>query len=492
MDQTDKTMPTRGPTLLVRVDGQTGVKRFAKTFRIGRAADNDLVILDKSVSQHHAEVTFEAGVWRIRDLESTNGTVVGGERIDEAEIESTLRVRLGHQGPGLNLELESRQAESHMKTAVPSDSTIRKRYVARRDPEHFGHHTAAVRRVFAHVQRRRAKRYIIALAVVSLVGAGAIAYSVHLQKEIERQKAAAEELFYTAKTLELEIGELELSTEERQSLRARRDELDQQYRDFIDELGIYSDRTPEEVRLIYRVAHRFGESEVNIPQEFVDEVRRYIERWKTTTRLDAAIARAQSNGYNQRIADIMLEHDLPPEFFYLALQESDFKLGAIGPETRFGIAKGMWQFMPGTAGDYGLRTGPLVGVGRPDPLDDRHDFEKSTRAAARYLRRLYHTDAQASGLLVAASYNWGQTRVLRLIRTMPQNPRERNFWQLLTQYRDRVPRETYDYVFSIVSAAVIGENPELFGFEFEVPFKRPEPITDDVAGAAVDALVDAP
>jgi hypothetical protein len=82
--------------------------------------------------------------------------------------------------------------------------------------------------------------------------------------------------------------------------------------------------------------------------------------------------------------------------------------------------------------------------------------------------------------------------VLRLIRTMPQNPRERNFWQLLTQYRDRVPRETYDYVFSIVSAAVIGENPELFGFEFEVPFKRPEPITDDVAGAAVDALVDAP
>jgi pSer/pThr/pTyr-binding forkhead associated (FHA) protein len=492
MDQTDKTLPTRGPTLLVRVDGQTGVKRFAKTFGIGRAADNDLVILDRSVSQHHAEVVFEGGGWRIRDLESTNGTVVGGERIDEAEIESTLRVRLGHQGPGLRLELESRASESQLKTAVPTDSTIRKRYLAPRDPEHFGHHTAAVRRVFARVQRRRAKRYIIALAVVSLVGGGAVAYSVHLQREIERQKAAAEELFYTAKALELEIGELELSAEERQSLRARRDELDQQYRDFIEELGIYSDQTPEEVRLIYRVAHRFGESEVNIPQAFVDEVTRYIERWKSTTRLDAAIARAESNGYSQRIADIMLEHDLPPEFFFLALQESDFKLEAVGPETRFGIAKGMWQFMPGTARDYGLRTGPLVGVGRPDPLDDRHDFEKATRAAASYLRRLYNTDAQASGLLVAASYNWGQTRVLRLIRTMPENPRERNFWQLLTLYRDRVPNETYDYVFSIVSAAVIGENPELFGFEFEVPFKRPEPITDEVAGVAVDALVDAP
>jgi hypothetical protein len=152
----------------------------------------------------------------------------------------------------------------------------------------------------------------------------------------------------------------------------------------------------------------------------------------------------------------------------------------------------MWQFLPGTGRDYGLRTGPLVGVGRPDPLDDRHDFEKATRAAARYLRRLYQTDAQASGLLVAASYNWGQTRVLRLIRTMPQNPRERNFWRLLTQYRDQIPNETYDYVFSIVSAAVIGENPELFGFGFDVPFKRPEPISDELAGAAVDAPVVAP
>lgn len=181
----------------------------------------------------------------------------------------------------------------------------------------------------------------------------------------------------------------------------------------------------------------------------------------------------------------MVEHDIPPEFFYLGLQESDFKLDAIGPETRFGIAKGMWQFVPGTARDYGLRTGPLVGVRRVDPLDERHDFEKSTLAAARYLRRLYTTDAQASGLLVIASYNWGQTRVLRLIRTMPENPRQRNFWQLLDKYRQEIPRETYDYVFSIVSAAVICERPELFGFDFAVPFERPQPIAP-VAAAAVD------
>jgi len=52
---------------------------------------------------------------------------------------------------------------------------------------------------------------------------------------------------------------------------------------------------------------------------------------------------------------------------------------------------------------------------------------------------------------------------------MPENPKERNFWKLLSQYREKIPQETYDYVFYIVSAAVIGENPNLFGFDFENP-----------------------
>jgi hypothetical protein len=88
------------------------------------------------------------------------------------------------------------------------------------------------------------------------------------------------------------------------------------------------------------------------------------------------------------------------------------------------------------------------------------------------------TDAQASGLLVMASYNWGENRVLKLIRSMPKNARERNFWQLISKYRSRIPDETYDYVFYIFSAAVIGENPRLFGYDFDNPI------------AAVDALAD--
>jgi hypothetical protein len=68
---------------------------------------------------------------------------------------------------------------------------------------------------------------------------------------------------------------------------------------------------------------------------------------------------------------------------------------------------------------------------------------------------------------VIAAYNWGHNRVRGLIQEMPENPRERNFWTLLQHYQ--IPAETYEYVLYIFAAAVIGENPELFGFGFKNP-----------------------
>jgi membrane-bound lytic murein transglycosylase D len=185
--------------------------------------------------------------------------------------------------------------------------------------------------------------------------------------------------------------------------------------------------------------------------------------------LSKAIQTARANGYTATIADDLLAQGLPPQFFYLALQESDFDPYTSGPVTKKGIAKGMWQFIPETAVKYGLHLGPLVDLRRPDPGDDRHHYEKATKAAAKYLKELYSTDAQASGFLVMACYNWGEDNVLPIVRSMPANPRDRNFWKLLSAHRDRIPQETYDYVFYIVSAAVIGEDPRLFGFNFDNP-----------------------
>jgi len=468
---------TAGPRVVeIKIVGGDAASRFFDSMRIGRATDNQLVIEDEAVSAYHAEVSLEDDAWWLHDLASTNGTIVAGKRIDRMRIDSPIRVRLGDDGPSLVI-IPDPAAPGSTRDTTPSD--LRESFFAERifgdvAPEDMGAHTAMMRTVVKKAHKKRVKHLKVALAVLAVLAAGASAYAYTQWKQILRQRAAAAELFYSIKSLELEVSKLQISAAERQTYRAQRDELEQRYRDYLEELGIYSDRTSPEDQVIYQVVHRFGESEVNVPRDFVREVHRFVDRWRRTDRLDSALARSRANNYGPRIAEAMLEQDLPPEFFYLALQESDLKIDAVGRPTRFGIAKGMWQFIPGTARDLGLRIGPLVGVRRSDPRDERHDFVKATNAAARYLRQIYTTDAQASGLLVIASYNWGQTNILRLIRSLPENPRDRNFWKLLSTYREQFPRETYYYVLSIVAAAVIGENPELFGFTFD----RPLPLTD--------------
>jgi len=466
-----------GFPLHVQVAGSERIWRFERSFSIGRSDENDVAIPDALVSQRHAEVVAADGEWRIRDLGSTNGTFIDGKPVQDAVIRPPVDIRFGYSGPILHLRLPSSAVAARETVAAPQPrgTAIAERYLGDHAPSDMGEQTAKIRRMVAEERRQRTRKYRFAVGILAVVAVATGGYGYWQHRQAVRQRAAAVELFYAAKALELEVSRLQLTAEERQSYRERRAEMERQYQEFVKALGIYSDRTSEETKLVYRVIHRFGESEVNAPPEFVDEVLRYVERWKRSGELKGAIARADSLGYGRRVAQIMLEHDLPPEFFYLALQESRLKCEAVGPETRFGIAKGMWQFLPATGRAYGLQPGPLVGQPRPDPLDDRQDFDKATTAAARYLYDIYTTDAQASGLLVIASYNWGQTNVLRLIRSMPESPRERNFWNLLTQYQGRIPRETYGYVFNIVAAAVIGENPGLFGFDFAPPLPSDGP-----------------
>ncbi|MCK5440231.1 MAG: FHA domain-containing protein [Gemmatimonadetes bacterium] len=465
---------SRGTAVQVQIAGEPE-REFDDSFTIGRGPENDIVFDDDLVSTRHVEVVLTDGKWQIQDLGSTNGTLIGGRRIERVPLRGPVEIRLAHNnGPTLRLtpfDVGHKPGAEPRDTAVPSlsDSRIVDRYFGDETPVNMSDRTAMMRRVVKQQQRKQSKKYRIALGVLAVVAVAIAGFAYRQRHEVEQQRATAADLFYKTKALELEVRRLQLSAGDRASYRELRAELEQQYQDFVEALGIYSDDTSEEVRLIYRITHRFGESEVNVPPEFVDEVLQYIERWQRSGDLSTIIARASRNDYGRRIAEIMLEHGLPPEFFYLALQESAFRVDAVGPPTNSGFAKGMWQFIPTTARNYRLQIGPLIAQPRPDPLDERHDFEKSTRAAARYLRDLYTTDAQASGLLVIASYNWGETRVLRLIHQMEESPRERNFWNLLSLHRDRIPQETYDYVYRIVAAAVIGENPGLFGFDFEPP-----------------------
>ncbi len=461
--------------------GRVAKRSFTTAFRIGRDPECDIHINDPVVSRQHAEVVLLADTWWLQDCNSANGIFVDGQRVDRMPLRGQLRGELGKGGPLLILSIDKPHPQPPENKEDPLTMThYRDHYFSGEENEKAGEHTIMVRRAFAQVQKKQRKTYGLIIGLVACLLLVAVSVAVYKHQQVARQKELAGEIFYAMKALEIEFSDLlraarkskdkntiaKVKQYEKQAI-----ELENSYSEFIDNLGTYEAKISPQERVILKMARIFGECEILIPDDFVAEVMQYINRWKSTKRFSRAIERAENKGYIPLIAGTMLHFNLPPQFFYLALQESNFDVNACGPKTRWGIAKGMWQFIPTTATSYGLSTGPLVEYRKSDPRDERHDFIKSTRAAAKYLRSIYDTDAQASSLLVMASYNWGENRVNRLIRGMPNSPKERNFWKFFKQYRSKIPKETYDYVFYIFSAAVIGENPRLFGFEFDNPLE---------------------
>jgi membrane-bound lytic murein transglycosylase D len=129
----------------------------------------------------------------------------------------------------------------------------------------------------------------------------------------------------------------------------------------------------------------------------------------------------------------------------------------------------MWQFMAPTARRYGLRVDQWV--------DERLDPEKSTVAAAAYLRDLHALFG--SWPLAQAAYNAGEVKVARAIRVTGSN----DFWTLART--NHLRRETKEFVPQIHAATVIGRDPERFGFEFD---DQPAPATETVSVPAATDL----
>lgn len=164
---------------------------------------------------------------------------------------------------------------------------------------------------------------------------------------------------------------------------------------------------------------------------------------------------SRSGRYLAMIRETLRAKGLPEDLAYTAMIESGFKPDAV---SRVG-AKGMWQFMAATARRYGLRVDSWV--------DERYDPEKSTVAAAGYLRDLYKQFGSWS--LAQAAYNAGEMKVARAIR----NTGSSDFWTLAESKYLR--RETKDFVPQIHAATVIGRDPDRYGFEFD----EAEPIAID-------------
>lgn len=154
--------------------------------------------------------------------------------------------------------------------------------------------------------------------------------------------------------------------------------------------------------------------------------------------------------YLPMIQNVFRAEGLPLDLAYVPLIESAFKPNALSRAK----AKGVWQFMAGTAVENGLR--------RDWYIDERSDPEKATLAAAKYLQTLSKM-FDGDWHLALASYNGGPGRLHKAIRRAGGID---DFWKLSAKGR-LLPRETREYVPMILAAIVIARNPAQYGFDFE-------------------------
>jgi membrane-bound lytic murein transglycosylase D len=167
--------------------------------------------------------------------------------------------------------------------------------------------------------------------------------------------------------------------------------------------------------------------------------------------------------YEHEIKEILRGHGLPADLYHLAMIESGFVPTA---RSRAG-AVGLWQFMPATGRDVGLRVDSMV--------DERMDPIRSTHAAARHLRALIriHGDWE----LAAAAYNAGSGRIGRGLQRFGVS----NFWDLAVQ--GDLAEETKHYVPRLYAMTIIARDRTRFGFpertpESRSPFRVDSVVTD--------------
>jgi Transglycosylase SLT domain len=166
-----------------------------------------------------------------------------------------------------------------------------------------------------------------------------------------------------------------------------------------------------------------------VPESLVHD---FDQKYRPSVPPGVASALRRLDQLRPSIDPILRDEGIPQGVVSVAVVESGGRTAALSPKG----ALGLWQLMPDTARRYGLVVTPT--------RDERLDVQKSTRAAARYLRDLYQQFG--SWPLTFAAYNVGEQALQRAIARAGTG----DFVQLSSLRL--LPQETRNYVPAVLSA----------------------------------------
>ena len=205
--------------------------------------------------------------------------------------------------------------------------------------------------------------------------------------------------------------------------------------------------TPEDISAAREeVASAIPTVSSDVPIVVNDSVLRVLAAFQSANlhgKIAAGLSR--SGRYVPMIQQIFAEEGLPQDLAWIAFIESSFLPHARSPRS----AHGIWQFMPRTGRQYGLKSNGVV--------DERSDPEKATRAAAKYLSYLH--EIFGDWYLVMAAYNAGEGKILRAM----EKTGARDFWQLAGT--SAIRRQTQNYVPAFLASVLISKDPTHYGFD---------------------------
>jgi len=517
---------------------QVGRKvKISAAITLGRSPENTLAFAGPDgtlVSSKHAVIVLEGEQCILRDLNSTNGTWVNGERITEAYLQPDQIVSLGQNGPKLRLlsanpgatdisslrspgmgaeslsltqpqtqvrtkidapkwqpppgfggpspDISSEEAGSYtiglahrirddeagsdelqqvLKDTKRADRLAKAGIISQKEARMISH------AAHAHNRSRKAARLTISIIVlISTVVVGFLAWqNVGYRGKLKQQQS----LLNNVRQLETQLEKMPGSTaaasdkpiidHDKELLVAKLRAAERQLvavRSNLQSKDIINTYKNPLGREIHQILQEFGKRDYIVPDIFISQVQKHIATFtETSTRKIIDRSFANKPKHRHIIESELLRQGMPLAFFYLAMHESLLDSTIISKAG----ARGLWQFMPATARQYGLIV-PANWEQLPADEDQRTQPALATQAGVKYLKRLYAEFGDVA--LAMAAYNAGEGRIRGALRQIDDPINNRDFWYI---YRMGIlADETNEYVPKIIATIILDRNRERYGF----------------------------